>query len=490
MSSTAGVHKHELENTQDIQDELHTTVDDEKITSIFYHQFRKALWYTLIREKLKLTVTEEMFYFTVNKTFNYLLYNYMRQTWPAIRVKDRYRSRVQIAWPHNLGTARIIKGDFVVGSDSIGNIDKISCDIHGQFYGDPGFMQHDDISIGNVKFIEEWTNDLPQYTTNVNLPMFYSWDSGNAFPLWYLSSQTNVHLAMKMKDKVSDLLRMRVRNRDREGNWYWKNLSQVNFKFIEGVKSDSSLPKPEIWGRYSYNTDSELDWYKCQGDRNYYYKDFIGFSEENTTKYGSSSVVSIQSDTPCLAMFWVAENTDATAIRNLSNYSTNTDDLYKGWDPLKNYTFKYSKKTRIDCLPSDHASIAEPKNHFPRPPSEVGYHAESFCNDSTSCDAEVGIVFTGDLSATLKCDVRNNDIFQIPLNSGNVDDKDDLDDEDDIDDIDNLDISEDKKPSSIESYTKDQGGPEFKTHVRLLNMKKSLFKQNGNSDNYDLELIF
>jgi len=65
-------------------------------------------------------------------------------------------------------------------------------------------------------------------------------------------------------------------------------------------------------------------------------------------------------------------------------------------------------------MDSDHADKMEPWYHFPSPPSEPGYNAYSFSMDSTSLDAEIGIVMEG-LKAKLVVTLGNTNPFLRPV---------------------------------------------------------------------------
>src|SRR5579885_3292994 len=76
------------------QREMHTVRPDEEIFSTFQHDFHRITWYTKIPEKLQFTASEDEIIFRANPTYHYLLNVRMHQTFPAIRVKEKYRGHI------------------------------------------------------------------------------------------------------------------------------------------------------------------------------------------------------------------------------------------------------------------------------------------------------------------------------------------------------------------------------------------------------------
>lgn len=408
---TSGVAKLELENLTDFQNEIHLKDphnEGDNFASTFNFEFCKLAWFALIDEKLKCEVDGNEARYTVNNTFHFLIATYMRQAFPAIRVKPEKRGTVQICWPHNLGTNIINNALFKIDHDIYQSFDDVWCDIYFQFYmaGKSGMRENHNISIGNIKCLEKWTSYLPAYVTNVDQPWFYSNNAALAFPIFYCSSHTTITHNYTLRRKISELLRMRIK----QSNGTYKELSTPDFRHLEGVDESSFLRQPELWGKYSYNTKFELDWFRCKTERVFYFKDIARCDDTNPRSYNEVADVSLHSDTPCLSMFWVALNVDAKMKNNYSNYTTDISDCYIGWDPITSSSLKYGNTSRFENMPSDHFNLAVSRRHFPSCPCEPGYHAYSLAYDSTSLDAEVGIVFAG-LKARLLTKLEDNKLL-------------------------------------------------------------------------------
>lgn len=415
---------------------------------------------------------EELVY-KVNNSFHFLIYSYMRFVLPLIRVASEYKDRVRVAWCHNVGTNIVRRALFKEDDDSYQHWDNVWADIYFQFYQSPGAgkRKNHNVGIGNVKCLEEFSELLPRYDINVDQPWFYSMDTAFAFPIFYKNSQTRAEHRYSFRNKLCDLLRVQVKDKSSK----WRDLKTGGHKYLN-ITSTSTLANPELWGRYAYITDPEINWYKkCTDDRVFYTRDIAACDTSNPYKYNSTAEIPLHSTTPCLAFFWVAENRNATAIHNYSNYTTDDNDLYSGWDPIKTTTLKYGTTTRLDNMPSDHFSIAEPRKHFPSSPSERGYHGYSYANDSTSFHGEVGIVFA-DMNAKLECRIANNNIYTSALDENNQKGKDSDEDEDDI-------LSDVDKPESSDSKKSDipneEANQSFIVRSRLLVVRKFVISNVG-----------
>lgn len=480
------VAKEELNSLTEFQREIHVTENlSEEIISNFYRAFIKSTWYSSIPMKLAQKLEGNTVIYTVNNTFHFLIYSYLRFVTPAIKVKSQYKGRVRICWTHNLGTNIYTNAVFKEDDERFHEFDNYWSDIYYQFYQDSGAGKRDghNIGIGNIKCLEDWSEFLPPCPINVDQPWFYSMDHALAFPIFYKNSQTRAEHKYTMRRKISDLLR--VQYLDVNSNWKDK-IGNID-KYLD-ISQDETIDVPELWGRYAYISDTELKWYRCKQNRLLYIRDIEVCDASNPNKYKSTSEVPLHCTNPCLAFFWVAENTDSSVNNNYSNYTTNTQSLYDGWDPISNITLKYGTTPRLNKMPSDHFSLAEPRKHFPSTPCERGYHGYSFAWDSTSYHGDVGIVL-GNMKATLFCEINNGDIYKHIT-------KDILDiHQDDDDDIiplisdTNTNVSDYKvieQSPNLGSLT-DEQSPNFITRVRLLIIRKFII--NNVENNYTFKVI-
>lgn len=446
------------------QRDIHVANDaSEDILSHFYKAFVKSTWYSSVPMKLKRTSDGEETVYSVNNSFHYLEYSYMRFQSPPVRVKPELKGRVRIAWPHNLGTNIVTQAAFKEDDDTYQTWDSVWADIYFQFYQSSGAgkRENHNIYIGNTTCLEDWSEFLPSYPINVDQPWFYSMDSALAFPIFYKNSQTRAEHRYTFRLRITDLLRVQYLHKDGK----WKNSTKALHKYVD-ISPTATIKVPELWGRYAYISEKEIGWHKCDTNRVFFTRDIEICDTPNPNKYKTTAEIPLHCINPCLAFFWVAENRDATDNHNYSNYTTCSDDLYSGWDPIRTTTLKYGTTTRLDNMPSDHFSAAECRKHFPSAPSERGYHGYSFAADSTNFHGDVGVVLAN-LNAKLHCTINNNNIFT--MTSYEDDDKDE--EEDDI--ADSMVEHESKSRSEIKlDLPIEEVSPSFITRARLLVVRK------------------
>lgn len=450
--------RQELDSLTEFQKEIHVSSGlDEHIISTFYKKFIKATWTSCLPIKMKCTSDGDETVYTVNNSFHHLAYSYLRFTLPAIRVKPEFKGRVRVCWPHNVGTNIVQQASFREDDETYQNFDNVWQDFYFQFYqsGGAGKREAHNIGVGNVKCLEEWSEFLPAYPINVDQPWFYGEGPHWAYPIFYKGSLSRAEHRYTFRRRVTDLLRVQILDK----NLKWKDVSgnKSVAKYLENVPV--MIKTPELWGRFIYNTDQELSTHKCEldGSKTVYIRDVITCDATNPTKYKSTAEVQLECENPCLAMFWAVENRDSHLVNNFSNYTTDSSDLYSGWDPIKSTTLKYGTVKRLDNMPSDHFNIAEPRKHFPSAPNERGYHAYSFAWDSTNFDGDAGIVFKN-LDAKLQCKIDNNNLF-----SDEVPEEDSKEEKEEDDDI---------SEATLDVFEEAPTSPEFITRVRLLILRK------------------
>jgi hypothetical protein len=497
MSSSAlQIAKDELLSISDFQADMHILNDSNngEIISPFYKKYIKSTWRSHVVTKFASKIDSNDIIYPVNNSFHYLEYTYLTFKLPAIRVKrgkdDKWVGNVRIAWCHDVGNNIRQRATFKEDDDEYQTIDNVWGDIYPQFYQDPGAGKRDahNFGTGITSHLEKWSEDyLPPFDVNVNQPWFYTLDLASAFPIWMKNSQTKAAHRYTYRRKVTNLLRLEIKN----SKGIWEPQKKNINKYID-IIGPKIIRTPQLWGRYAYVSNDELDWNnKCDDDtwvvidadknireKVLYTRDVVCCDIENPIKYKSSSDKIISCASPCLAFFWVAENISATAIHNYSNYTTNTHNIYDGWDPIKKTTFTIGKSKIFNKMDSHHFSIAQPRKHFPSSPWIAGYHGYSIAQDSTNFNGDISLVFD-ELKASMNCLLDNNDIYinKYKTEDDNIDDDDDEDDDEtDLDMSDHDDKISDNKLSDISS-------PNFIVRTRLLVIRKFTItsgQSNGN----------
>lgn len=361
----------------------------EGVNTIFKHHFRKISWYTPIKERLAASDNQDETIYTASNTYDHLLKTFLDTVLPSLRIKSSYADKYRMCWTHNVGI-NISKGAKLLANDvPLNGFDSIGHDILSQ-YGyltKPGFKKHHLISIGSVPTLEKWSVVLPAHPINVLQPFYYAKSNHLALPLLN-SSITQFKHVYKLRKKILDLLRMQKYD-TKTGNWVD---IKPTYSVIEGIKDkDATIPRPELWGRYAKITDEEREWYRdCALTHEYFYDDLVSCDDTNRKTYGQVAEIPLVSATPVKAVFWVNENLNATSRHNYSNYTTNADNAYLGWNPSKMFTLNYSTSTRVESMSIDHAEREEAWQ-FPRAPWEPGYNVITFCNDPFSIDGESSV---------------------------------------------------------------------------------------------------
>lgn len=430
----ASIPKVELDALTDRQVKLHTSETGEIITR-FHREFRKSLFHTPFTSKLKSTTDGDDVLYSANNNLHFLTYTYLLLRLPKIEVKKEFEKKIRICWCHNVATNIISDGKFEVDNEVINSLDHTWLDVHPQYFTKPGFREHYNLGVGNIAYLEEWKSYLPSVQLRVILPWFYSYHTSHAFPIFRFPGQTQINHRMRFRRKVNELLRMQISSDDGRT---WRSI-KPNFKYLHC--SAKIISEPEMWAKYTYNTLEELNWQlKCnsadnvEGKKVYYINDMIAIDSENHAGYGKSISIELKTPHMCKSIFFMAENTDAIKYNNLSNYTTNSDNIYGGWDPIDNITLSYGIVKKFDKVNSIHFSQIE-SCHFPIPPDTQGYHAITYAWDPTSVDAEV-TVCPSELKASLSVKLGNNDPFlDMEEKTDNIIPLNDLDTQSDLDNL-------------------------------------------------------
>jgi hypothetical protein len=470
--------KEELASLTPFQHAMHYPVDiTEELLSEFHRVFVKSTWYSSIPMKLTCSLDSEEVVYTVNSSFHYLTYTYLHCVLPRISVKPEFKDKVRIAWCHNVGTNQCTRAVFREDDENYHTWDSIWADIYFQFYQEPGAGKRDlhNVGIGNIKALEDWTSDfLPYHTINVDQPWFYSLNTAWAFPIFYKNSLTRAQHRYTFKRSIKQLLRVQLM--DKKG--IWNDVSKKYYPKLIDAPS-FKMPLPQLWGRYAYITDTEIQNNKCCKERVLYTRDVAICDTPNSNVYNTIADVPLECSNPCLAMFWVAENKDASSTNNYSNYTTDTNDLYNGLDPIIHTTLTYGTIPKLDKMTSDHFNIAESRKHFPSAPCDVGYHGYSFAWNSTNFDSDIGIVFH-DMKANLKCFISDSPDYsndsKVIVDDVNEDIEEMIRDTDD---------EEDKTHNLIATQVH---SPDFITRVRLLIVRKFTIREDSETGKFVFQI--
>lgn len=363
------------------QKELHFPKENEEenVESVFCYGIQKTSWGTHMPVRMKREETSSKLVYTANPKFDFLLSTTLHQQLPAIVLTEQAKSDgIEICWPHNIGHNIIVKGTLNIDGDDAARLDPHYLDIYSQFMmkDGAGFENKYKTMIGSVPCLEEWNTELPRYSLKVPQPWYYSWDQSWAFPLCKSSKSEIVH-EYEVKSKIFDLLR--IRRKCSDGTY--KRI-KPKAKFFKNIKNDNEkFDKPELMARYSVVNPYEKRSHQHDSGDTMYILDIVHTDSTNPHKFGSNVLINLEETQPCLALFWVAENQTAKKIGNMSNYTTDADNIYGGFHPIDTVSMKHGTSVRFDKMPSSHFADDEAWDNFPSAPREAGYFACSFTYD-------------------------------------------------------------------------------------------------------------
>ena len=477
------VAKTDLANISDFQKELHYPKppingkrdEGDLVRTPFYRKFEKVTWSTQLPGKMAHSENSGKSIFTADPKFDYLNGSYLFLPVPAIRVRARYRERIQICWPANLGHNIIQESYMTIDDDNSQRFDGKWLDIRTQFYCPEKRKQYLK-SIGNVPELTTWATFLPEMNLYIPQPWFYSKKCRN-LPL-FLSKMANVKHYYTFNQKLKSLLRMRKRVGDN-----WEEIP-CTCKFIEGAEDDK-LPTPEMWGRYSLISDAEKAWRR---DEPYvlYTEDVLSFSSPNAVSLGQVVEIPVSSNLPVKAFFAIVENDSASKLNNLSNYTTNKHDLIKGHTPMRQIGMTRGNIPRIPMMDIGHFDKEEPLVMFPSTPCHPGYAGFSASYDTTSSHAEIGITLDSIHQSKILIRLENTDPMLTKVKNIKLDDE----DEDVLgvinpnanqangQDNQNQNQNQNQNNGEVNQHQNQQDRPEkglYRPHIRLLVMKKITF---------------
>ena len=386
-----------------------------KVNSRFSCTIEKNAWSTHTKAKMPHSAEEGEVIYTASKKFDVLFKSEIHINLLPIKVKDKYKKWIQICYPHNPGHNICYQGELKIDDDHHQTIDSVWMDFHSQFYMKEGAgkREHYNRMVGNLPCLEEWNTELPGMKLLVSQPYSYSRNTRVALRTLRSSMNTVTH-HYKIRNKFHELLRMRAKQEKGQG---WKEIP-CKLSYLDIPENAKELPIPELWARYALMTDAERDWHKSIDPHTgepikhvIYTEDIVIATSNNPTTLGSTDVIPLHCKTPCKALFWAAQDIKAIENRNFSNYTTNPDNLFAGWNPCAKVDLKYGGAYRVEKLSWEHFELSEPWDFFPSAPSETGYNAYSFGYEPTTLNADTAIVLEP-LNASIHIKLGDTDPFR------------------------------------------------------------------------------
>lgn len=264
-----------------------------------------------------------------------------------------------------------------------------STDATKGFYNDKNIKSENEL-IGNNRYEEEWSRQLPASQTNPSLPFSFSRGQPAGFyPNYYLRKDDKVRFALTPRRQLSKLLRMRRVTKNENGEEQYEYFKQPDLSFLEGRPNGDLISQCSMYGYFMDVLDSEKQGQlKCSQVAIWPFEDFVTLSSENEYTYGRTCPFAIKTQKIIKAFFVMAENLDATDINCLSNYSTDPYNLYDGWDVISEVS--YQRGNKKITLPLSVIKNMQ-KESFPSIPKSRGILAIPLCLSPRHPEETVGI---------------------------------------------------------------------------------------------------
>ena len=365
--------------------------DTELVGTRFSLDFEKKAQGNHIKIRLEqMPVKDGEVKYTASKKFDNLWKLEAHVTLLPIKVKEEYKKTVTICYHHNLGHNILYEGECKLDNEHYQALDSVYMDLHSQFFVKKRELYNR--MIGNIPCLEEWNTELPGLPLIVPQPYSFSRNTRVSIPL-LKSTNNTVTFEYKVRTKLTDLLRMRVLLKDGT----YKILPVCNLKYLD-TRNATSIPIPEMWGRYSEMTDEERNWRKSidmkTGEPNkqiIYIEDVEKVSSKNPISIGTKETLPLAGGAPAKHIFWMASLTDA----GFSNYTTNKNDLYRGYNPCAKASIKYGSSDRVEEANNCHFDLSECYDFsWENTPCEAGYNVHTYTfnpNDIQNADTAVNL---------------------------------------------------------------------------------------------------
>lgn len=414
--SERNVLKLDIKDLSDFQKELYLSRDpNESIKSRFSCRIDKYAWSTHTKVKMVHTTEDDEVTYISSKKFDTLFKSEMHIRLLPIKVKAKYKGKIQICLPHNFGHNFCCQGELKVDDDHHQTLDSVWMDMYSQFFmkQGSGFREHYNRMIGNIPCLEEWSDGIPNIPLIVPQPFYYSRNTRVGL-LTLKSSMNTITHNYKIRNKIIDIVRMRYLS-TRDGKEVWQEIP-CKLKYLDVPGKAKVFPIPDLWTRHSIMSDEEREWHKFDLEtgepkkHTIYTEDIAMITSNNPTLLGQSDIIALQCKAPCKSLFWVAQNIKSIESNNFSNYTTNLEDLSKGWNPCSSVSLKYGSDG-FEKMSSEHFDLSEPWDFFPSAPCEPGYNAYAYGHELTTLNVDTAVVLEP-LNACLKIKLGNSDPFE------------------------------------------------------------------------------
>ncbi len=402
--------KFEVESLTEFQKEIHFNDDDnpdEIIPSKWSYDVKKTTWSAPYTEKMNAIVRElqgKKGIYQFNKKFHYATNAYATMKIRPIAVKEQFRKKVKIAMCNNV-THNIFKGIELEGDTGVLQTEvTVSLDNNAQFDQFPGAGKRKlrKLMSGDKDIYGHWTNSLPALKYQLPLPLDFTTHKRKAIPLFKLNPGSTLQINIDLETELSKLIRMRILTRDG-----WK-LCPYNSNYLVDVSENETIKFPDLWATYHYITPEEAKWRKTF-DYEVYIQDNVIKPSVSIKKFGDPETLELYSSHPVKCIRWGAINMDAKKMNNHSNYTTSTDDINSGFNPVKKFGLKRGNSYRIKKMGHTHFSRIEPYYNTMSAPYDEGYNHCNLTGNIYNIYPDGGVTFNSNEKITAELYINNTD---------------------------------------------------------------------------------
>ena len=342
----------DLRSMSSLQKELHAPVrgdDGEYIGTPFASLFQPTLRNSSLRVNLtRVASNKSSVDYILDSNVDYLLYTYLDQDVPALRVRPEYEGKVEIAWTHYLG-ANLFRTASLRHSDIQPNtLTPTAMYFWFLFLIQQKRLQALLTQIGHTAELTTWASTLPSARLFVPLPWYYASHPSMAFPFFLLREKREFFHQFDFVE-LKELLRMRVRT---EGSDDWKDVP-YDPKYLQLPSDfDGRLPMPELYGRAVMLEDDERTTMRCKKEVVFYYDTFQFFESTQETEEGRQGTLSLDCEAPCKAFAFGCASVQSKKTNQHQNWLAPD-----GERPVMSYKVLYGNSERVPATELEHLEM-------------------------------------------------------------------------------------------------------------------------------------
>ncbi len=344
--------------------------ENDEVEARFYPHSRKIGWNNNMEIRLDCKKNKEGEYtIEISKQFHFIKGLYMVVELPKIEVADKYKNVIKLAWTGNL--LHHIHGEATLSIKK-----KAVCKLFPRFLDVDRVTRVEDVydydaNIGNKKSLTSYATCLEPDILNMNPPWFFSLHESKALPLYSECFEgSNIEIIQKFNLDISKLIKIEGFTED---GWVKKDFHNKYLKKGSPLK----IAKPEMWGRYTNVGKKELELRK-EGEKKsnivIEFIDHIDVDTHESKRYGETATIGLNSSNPVIGVVWMAQNQEAQKYNDLSNYTTDSNNLTHGKNPCITSQIMYVTSSRVSKRKHYHFDRIYPKLYFGHVPIDPGYN--------------------------------------------------------------------------------------------------------------------